>query len=69
MNMLKGRYEKDKDIQELIRYIAGEGRNKGKEKVFYVGSKGLDQKYDKAAKQIIKMQRALKKIREEECIT
>ena len=61
MKMLKDRYEKDKDIQELTQYIAGEGTNKEKEEVFYIGSKGLDQEHDKAAKQIIKMQRALKK--------
>ena len=61
MKMRKDRYEKDKDIQELTQYIAGEGNNKEKEEVFYIGSKGLDQEHDKAAKQIIKMQRALKK--------
>ena len=56
MKMRKDRYEKDKDIQELTQYIAGEGNNKEKEEVFYIGSKGLDQEHDKAAKQIIKMQ-------------
>lgn len=50
MKMRKDRYEKDKDIQELTQYIAGEGNNKEKEEVFYIGSKGLDQEHDKAAK-------------------
>lgn len=61
MDIYAKTYEKDKDIQELTQYIAGEGTNKEKEEVFYIGSKGLDQEHDKAAKQIIKMQRALKK--------
>lgn len=34
MKMRKDRYEKDKDIQELTQYIAGEGNNKEKEEVF-----------------------------------
>lgn len=61
MNMKQKKYEKDSDIQNLIKYIAGKGRNKKREKVFYVGSKGISKEPAKATEQVINMQKILGK--------
>ena len=48
MKMRKDRYEKDKDIQELTQYIAGEGNNKEKEEVW------VDDEYAKKINEMTK---------------
>lgn len=54
-------YPKDSDILNLLAYIAGNGREKNKQKVAYVGAAGIKRKYEKAAMQIIKTQEAFGK--------
>ena len=53
-------YSKDKDIKQLMAYIAGEGSNIEKE-TSYVGAHGLRKDYEVAAQQIIRMQEGLRK--------
>ena len=54
-------YSKDSDIQNLLAYIAGNGREKNKQKVAYTGAAGIKRKHEKAAMQIIKTQEAFGK--------
>ena len=51
----------DSDIINLMKYIAGKGSNEGKEKILYIGARGLSLDCEVAAEQIICMQEALRK--------
>lgn len=51
----KGRYPQNRDIRNLIRYIAG--RNGIKEEVRYYSGKGLPKDPDKAAEAMVKVQK------------
>ena len=51
----------DSDILNLMKYIAGKGRNEGKEKILYIGARGLSLDCEVAAEQIICMQEVLRK--------
>lgn len=54
-------YNTDHDIQNLIYYIAGKGRNKGKESLLLCKGKGVSHKLPKAIKQMIGTQKIYKK--------
>lgn len=54
-------YQTEKDIQNLIRYIAAEGRNAESELLLCKNGKGVSVKANKAANQMIAVQKALKK--------
>ena len=51
----KGRYPKDKDIENLLRYIAGQ--NDTKEETRYCQGKGLPKNPQKAAKRMVLIQK------------
>lgn len=57
----KSYYPENKDIKNLIAYIAGKGKNRYSEKVAYIGAYGVKKNFKKAAEQFIKMQNALGK--------
>lgn len=57
IRMLNEHYPHDADIKRLLAYIEGQGRNKDKEKVVYVGAYGTQKKHHKAAQQMIKVQK------------
>ena len=61
IKILNKYYSKDNDIRNLMAYIAGEGREKDKQKVVYISAAGLKRKYEKAGVQIIKTQKAFGK--------
>lgn len=52
-------YPRDKDIKNLMKYIAGE--TEGKEKVKYCGGKGISKKPDKTADRMIVVQKYFRK--------
>lgn len=54
-------YPTDRDIRDLIKYIAGEGKNASQEILLCKGGKGVSENPKKAASQMIAVQRALKK--------
>lgn len=51
----------DKDIRNLLQYIIGKGSNKNKERVQFISARGLSFNHEKAASQLIAIQRILKK--------
>lgn len=51
-------YEKDSDMENLIKYIAGEGKNREKEIVLVRRGKGVSNKTGKAVAQMIAVQKA-----------
>lgn len=51
-------YEKENDMKRLLSYIAGEGKNKKKEKLLQSGGKGVSLNPEKAARQMQAVQRA-----------
>lgn len=54
-------YQTEQDIENLIRYIAAEGRNAESEILLCKNGKGVSVKANKAANQMIAVQKALKK--------
>lgn len=54
-------YQTEQDIKKLIRYIAAEGRNAESELLLCKNGKGVSVKANKAANQMIAVQKALKK--------
>lgn len=67
INMKNEYYPKDRDIQKLLAYIAGKGNNEGKEEVIRMRGRGISSNCQRAAKQIIKMQKAYKKNKARRC--
>jgi hypothetical protein len=61
IKMVPEHYKGDNDIKRLIKYVAGEGKNKDSQIIKYIGAKGLSKNPNTAAKQIITMQEALGK--------
>lgn len=50
-------YTTEGDISRLMAYIAGEGNNKGREKILFMQAKGVSKSCKKAAEQMIKIQK------------
>lgn len=61
VKFLNEHYSKDKDIKNLIAYIAGQGKNKETERVSYIGYKGLPKCPRSAAERIIATQKIHRK--------
>ncbi len=61
INIVKNYYIDNTAIKNLFRYIAGEGKNKGKERLRFSSAKGLSFNYKEAALQLIIMQEVLEK--------
>lgn len=59
--VMKSKYKEKQDVIQLLRYIAGKGKNECKERVAYIGAKGLPKNPDKAAKRIITLNKLLDK--------
>lgn len=57
IKMVDEHYKTDNDIFMLVKYIAAEGKNKGSEKLLCCGGRGVAKKADKAAKQMIAVQK------------
>lgn len=53
-------YPKESDVRNLITYIAGQGKNANKEKVYGVKGFGISNEWKAAAEQILKTQRRCK---------
>lgn len=60
-------YEKDKDMYNLIAYIAGRGKNVGKEKAVSVHGRGISGNHKKAVGQMIKIQKLYRKDQKRRC--
>ncbi len=60
-------YGTDKDIYNLIAYIAGKGKNDGKEKTVSVYGRGISNNYKKAPRQMIKIQKLYGKDQKRRC--
>lgn len=54
-------YESDKDIVNLLKYIAGKGKNKGTEIVLCQNGRGVSKKVEEAAEEMIIVQEAYRK--------
>ena len=50
-------YKRDTDIRNLLRYIAGNGKNKEKENVLSLRGRGIAKDYSKAVEQMIRIQK------------
>ena len=64
IKFVKQNYSKDRDIKNLVNYIAGNGRNKDREIVYEFSARGLSCDSNKAGEQIIKMQGNVNKARQ-----
>ena len=60
-------YERDRDMCNLIAYIAGKGKNAGKEKAVSVRGRGISNHYKKAPEQMIKVQKLYGKDQKRRC--
>lgn len=60
-------YKRDKDIYNLIAYIAGTGKNTEKEKAVSVHGRGISNHYKKAPEQMIKVQKLYGKDQKRRC--
>lgn len=60
-------YERDKDMYNLIAYIAGKGKNAEKEKAVSVRGRGISNNYKRAPEQMIKVQKLYGKDQKRRC--
>ena len=60
-------YKRDKDIYNLIAYIAGKGKNTEKEKAVSVHGRGISNNYKMAPEQMIKVQKLYGKDQKRRC--
>lgn len=67
IKMRKEYYLEDKDIKQLLAYIAGKGKNEKREKVIRVQGMGVPSTCQKAAIRMVKMQKRLKKDKGRRC--
>jgi hypothetical protein len=58
VKMLNKHYPSDKDISNVINYIAGNGKNRGKEQILKCRGLGVSQDMNEATQQMIAVQRA-----------
>jgi hypothetical protein len=58
VKLLNKHYHTDRDISNVINYIAGNGHNKGKEQLLKCRGFGVSQDTNEAARQMIAVQRA-----------
>lgn len=61
IKMVDKHYETEKDIRNVIKYIAGEGKNENTQIILRKKGKGVSKNVSKAASQIIAVQKALGK--------
>lgn len=59
--MVNDHYETDSDIRNVMKYIAGEGKNADREEVLRKNGKGVSKNASKAARQMIAVQKAMGK--------
>lgn len=67
INMKNEYYKKDGDVERLLKYIAGEGKDALPNKTAYINACGLKKDPCKAAKQIYKVQKKAGKDRGRRC--
>lgn len=67
VEILKKYYPRNKDIENLLKYIVGKGKKAINGKLLYVNAKGLSRDNSRAAQQIIRMQSELGKNKERRC--
>lgn len=61
IKMVEEHYETDSDIRNVMKYIAGEGKNVDREEVLRKKGKGVSKNASKAARQMIAVQKAVGK--------
>lgn len=61
IKMVDEHYETDSDIRNVMKYIAGEGKNVDREEVLRKEGKGVSKNASKAARQMIAVQKAVGK--------
>lgn len=61
IKIVNAHYKSDMDIKKLIKYIAADGRNSRKEKLLCRCGRGVSKKPDKAAEEMIILQKAFGK--------